>query len=120
MDLPVREAGEASLERFSVPLNEWVIGRFLAALDQLVKRGLRFDYRRVESEECFLRGQLNVIGQMRQAPGRQHIFQIRHDLFVPDRPENRLLKLALDRAASSAQTPANWRCRHFLIRWRCC
>lgn len=109
MDLPARDAGEASLDRFDAPLSEWIIGRFLAALDQLVKRGLRFDYQRVEAQEGFMRGQLNVVRQMRQAPGRQHIFQIWHDLFGPDRPENRLLKAALDRVAASAQTPSNWR-----------
>jgi 5-methylcytosine-specific restriction enzyme subunit McrC len=109
MDLPVREAGEASLDRFDAPLSEWVMSRFLQALERLVKVGVRFDYKRVEAEECFLRGQLNAVAQMRQRPGRQHVFQIRHDIFVPDRPENRLLKLALDRVARLTQTPSNWR-----------
>ena len=109
LDLPIREAGPAALECFHAPLSEWLMGQFLATLDHLVKRGLRFDYRRVESAERNLHGQLDMVRQMRQPPGRQHVFQIRHDLFVPDRPENRLLNSALERVCQATQTPALWR-----------
>lgn len=85
------------------------MGQFLAELDLLVKRGVRFDYQRIEEEQRFLRGQLNVVAQMRQPPGRQHHFQIRHDVFLPDRAENRLVKLALEQVAKSTQNAANWR-----------
>lgn len=114
LDLPTRRAGTADLELFDAPLSEWVMQQFLEALDHLLKRGLRFDYCRVEEEQRFLRGQLNVVAQLRQPPGRQHQFQIRHDLFVPDRPENRLLKLALDRVCKITQNAANWRLAHEL------
>jgi 5-methylcytosine-specific restriction enzyme subunit McrC len=46
---------------------------------------------------------------MRQPPGRAHRFQVRHDIFVPDRPENRLLKLALARVREATSDPDNWR-----------
>jgi len=109
LQLKPREASVASLELFDAPLSEWVMGQFLAELDLLVKRGVRFDYQRVEEEQRFLRGQLNVVAQMRQPPGRQHHFQIRHDVFLPDRSENRLLKLALEQVGKSTQDAANWR-----------
>lgn len=109
LQLKPREASVASLELFDAPLSEWVMGQFLAELDLLVKRGVRFDYQRVEEEQSFLRGQLNVVAQMRQPPGRQHHFQIRHDVFLPDRSENRLLKLALEQVGKSTQDAANWR-----------
>jgi 5-methylcytosine-specific restriction enzyme subunit McrC len=109
LQLKPREASLTSLELFDGPLSEWVMGQFLAELDLLVKRGVRFDYQRVEEEQRFLRGQLNVVAQMRQPPGRQHHFQIRHDVFLPDRAENRLLKLALEQVAKSTQDAANWR-----------
>lgn len=109
LDIVPREAGKSSLQLFDAPLSEWVMGQFLGALDHLVKRGVRSDYQRVEATERFLRGQLDVVRQMRQPPGRDHLFNIRHDVFVPDRPENRLLKLALERVAKLAQAPANWR-----------
>ena len=66
LDLPPREASEAVLQGFDAPLSEWVMARFLAALQHLVKRGVRSDYLRIEGEERFLRGQLDVVRQMRQ------------------------------------------------------
>jgi len=109
LQLKPREGAVASLELFDAPLSEWVMGQFLVELDLLVKRGVRFDYQRIEEEQRFLRGQLNVVAQMRQPPGRQHHFQIRHDVFLPDRAENRLLKLALEQVAKSTQDASNWR-----------
>lgn len=114
LNLPVREVGAAGLRLFDMPLSEWVMRRFLQALEQVVKRGVRFDYQSVEEEQRFLRGRLDMVGQMRQPPGRQHFFQIRHDVFLPDRPENRLLRLALERVCQSTQEPDNWRLAHEL------
>ena len=90
------------------------MAQFLQSLDHLVTRGMRFDYVRVEEEQRFLRGQLDVVRQMRQPPGRQHYFQIRHDIFSPDRAENRLLKSALDKVCRHTQEAENWRLAHEL------
>lgn len=109
LQLKPREASVASLELFDAPLSEWVMGQFLNELDRLVKCGVRFDYQRIEEEQRFLRGQLNVVAQMRQPLGRQHHFEIRHDVFLPDRAENRLLKLALEQVAKTTQDAINWR-----------
>lgn len=114
LSLPTREVGATALQRFDAPLSEWVMSSFLDALDHLVKRGLRFEYQRVEDEQRYLRGQLNVARQMRQPPGRRHHFQIRHDIFLADRPENRLLKTALDVVCKSTHHPGNWRLSHEL------
>ncbi|GFM51101.1 restriction endonuclease [Pseudomonas cichorii] len=114
LNLPTREVGVTALQRFDAPLTEWVMSSFLKALDHLIKRGLRFDYQRVEEEQRYLRSQLNTARQMRQPPGRQHHFQIRHDIFLPDRPENRLLKTALDIVCKTTQDPSNWRLSHEL------
>lgn len=109
LDLPNRNVGPAALELYDAPLSEWVMRQFLSELDHLIKRGIRFDYQRVEEERTSLRGQLNLVAQIRQPPGRQHYFQIRHDLFVPDRAENRLLKLALERICKTTADASNWR-----------
>ena len=114
MDLPTQQADAASLQLFDAPLSEWVMRQFLLALEHLLKRGVRFDYQRVEEEQRYLRGQLNVVAQMRQPPGRQHHFQIRHDIFLSDRAENRLLRLALEKVCKSSQEPENWRLAHEL------
>lgn len=109
LDLPTRDVGMASLQLFDAPLSEWVMGRFLQELDTLVSRGLRFEYQRIEEELPFLRGQLNLDQQLRQSPGRKHRFQVRHEVYLPDRPENRLLKLALERVRQGTQDAHHWR-----------
>lgn len=114
LDLPTREASEASLALFTPPLTEWVMRQFLLALDQLIKRGLRFEYQRIKEEQPFLRGQIDMTKQMRQSPGRMHLFHQHHDLFLPDSPENRLLKLALERVCQSTVEADNWRLSHEL------
>ena len=114
LNLKPREVGPAALELYNAPLSEWVMGQFLAAFDHLSKRGMRFDYQRIEEEQRYLRGQLNVVAQMRQPPARQQFFQVRHDIFVADRAENRLLKLALERVCKATQEPTNWRLAHEL------
>lgn len=114
LDLPVRTADHADIQKFKHPLLEWVMKEFINALDHLIKRGLRFDYQRVEEEQRYLRGQLNLNKQLRQPPGREHIFNIRHDLFLPNRPENRLLKTALMRVCKLTQHPNTWRLAHEL------
>ena len=114
LDLPVRTADKADIELFEHPLLEWVMKEFINSLDHLIKRGLRFDYQRIEEEQRFLRGQLNINKQLRQPPGREHIFNIRHDLFLPDRPENRLLKTALMRVCKLTLQPNTWRLAHEL------
>jgi McrBC 5-methylcytosine restriction system component len=109
LNLKPREASPAGLELFDAPLSEWVMGQFLGELDLLIKRGVRFEYQRVEEEQPYLRGQLNVVAQMRQPAGRQHRFQLRHDVFLPNRAENRLLKLALEHVANATGDASNWR-----------
>jgi 5-methylcytosine-specific restriction enzyme subunit McrC len=109
LDLPNREVGPAVLHSFKAPLGEWLMGRFLGALDRLVKSGLRFRYHRIEEEQLFLRGRLDIARQLRRPPGRWHIFNLQHDVFDPDRPENRLIRSALDRVCHVTQDSTNWR-----------
>ncbi|MCC5825465.1 McrC family protein [Alkalimonas sp.] len=114
LQLKQRETEHTDIERFDAPLPEWLMAQFLTELDSLVKRGLRFDYQRVEEPQRFLRGQLDVVKQLRQPAGREHIFNIRHDIFTANRPENRLLKAALLRVCKTTQDNDNWRLAHEL------
>ncbi|WP_024298862.1 McrC family protein [Methylomicrobium lacus] len=114
LDLPARTTEKTHIQTYRHPLLEWVMKEFVLALDHLLKRGLRFDYRRVEEEQRYLRGRLDMNKQLRQPPGRAHIFNIRHDLFLADRPENRLLKSALMRICGLTQEADTWRLSHEL------
>ena len=113
--LPWRESALADIQVFNGPLTEWVMREFLRHLDRLIKRGIRFDYRTQRDRQRFLRGRLLVGEQARQPPGRAHLFAIEHDVFEPDRPENRLLRSALGRVCQMARDPDNWRLSHELV-----
>lgn len=114
LDLTARETGPTSIQAFDAPLTEWVMRQFLEGLDHLVKRGVRFDYHAVQEQQRFLRGRLDIPRQLRQPPGRQHLFQIEHDVFDADRAENRLLRSTLDRVCRLTRDARNWRLSHEL------
>ena len=114
LDIRPRQSGPTALRVFDAPLSEWVAAQFLEAVDHLVKRGLRFDYHPVQEELRYLRGRLVVARQLRQPPGRDHYFQVEHDVFDTDRPENRLIRSALDVVRKGTREPKNWRLAHEL------
>lgn len=109
LHLPSREAGGAHLNRFKQPLHEWIITQFLASFERLVQRGLRFDYNRVQEEQKFLRGQLQHVKYMRQPPAKKHIFPIEHDIYEVNRPENRLIRTALEVVCKKTKDATNWK-----------
>ena len=119
LNLRSREVGWASLQTFDAPLTDWVMRHFLDHLDHLLARGVRYDYRPIEEELGVIRGRLNMAAQMRQAPGRGHRFQVRHDVYDADRAENRLLRLALETIGRHARDPELWRrAREIAVRWQ--
>ncbi|OAL81581.1 restriction endonuclease [Acinetobacter sp. SFB] len=109
LHLPYREAGSANLNRFKQPLHEWIMTQFLASFECLVQRGLRFDYNRVKEEQKFLRGQLQHVKYMRQTPAKKHIFPIEHDVYEVNRPENRLIRTALEVVCKKTKDAGNWK-----------
>lgn len=109
LHLPYREVGSANLNRFKQPLHEWIMTQFLASFERLVQRGLRFDYNRVQEEQKFLRGQLQNVKYMRQPPAKKHIFPIEHDVYEVNRPENRLIRTALEVVCKKTKDANNWK-----------
>lgn len=108
-DLKPREAMGADLQRRDEPLHEWIVGQYLIELKELVRRGIRFDYVEVEDESAHIRGRLVLEKQLRQPPSKAHIFQVRHEVYTPNRRENRLLKTALDWCLKHTRRPEHWR-----------
>ena len=53
LQLKPREVGAANVQLFNAPITEWVMQHFLQELELLVKKGLRFDYLRIEDEQRF-------------------------------------------------------------------
>lgn len=107
--LKPRETGPASLQRLKGPLHEWIISEYLSELSKLVRRGLRFNYQRIEEESSYISGQLDIAKQSRQMPDRATYFHIRHDIYTSNRIENRLLRTALDFVLKITKHADNWR-----------
>lgn len=109
------EAQEAELLFRDEPIHEWVYGRFLDELQQLVGIGLRREYKTYREHANAIRGRIDMVKQVRQRPGQDHLFHIVHDVLSADRLENRLLKTALVEAHKQCRTDKNWRTSNALM-----
>lgn len=101
------QSTEAFLNLEKMPLPEVLIHFFLELLTKVVRKGIRRDYQRIESEEKFLKGRLLVAQQLRQSPAKQHLFHIEYDVFSEDRAENRLIHSALVSVSKWTQNAFN-------------
>lgn len=109
-DLPKpREVGQANLQNFPMPLNEWLMQYFLEHCEQLIQRGLRSEYSTIEEQSSFLKGKLDITKMMRQPVTKQHLLPIHYDEFLPNTAPNRLLKSALEKICKFTQNNDNWR-----------
>lgn len=113
--LKLEEFQQSHLQLLKQPLYEVLVAYFLKSVAKLVKQGIRSEYQRVESESSFLKGQLLVAKQLRQRPGRQHYFQVSHDVYHANRAENRLLHSSLKQVFKWARTSANQRLARELL-----
>lgn len=84
---------------------EVFIRMFIDEVFLIVKRGLKRGYETVEENAAFFRGKMKFSQQIRQNHAHQERSYVEYDRFTANRPENRLLKAALQylyrRSASS-------------------
>lgn len=114
--LPVIPVQAALLRPLALPLMELFFREFLEAVGLLLKKGIASGYVRQESNEPYLRGRLMVVKQLRTNLRRPDRFYVTNERFIPDRPENRLLRAVLDIAAAGVHEPGNQRlCRELLF-----
>jgi 5-methylcytosine-specific restriction enzyme subunit McrC len=99
----------AKLMAARMPLLEIFIAEFLRAVEHIVKRGLRSDYIARQDNLFALRGKLLIAPHLRQNLYRADRFFTEHDEFSTNRPENRLLRAALDRVLTLTASLANQR-----------
>ncbi len=114
-NLKLQQFEQSQLQLLQQPLYELLISHFLQAVVQLVRHGVRNEYMRVERQSPFLKGQLQVAKQINQRPGRQHYFHVSHDVFSPDRAENRLLHSSLKQVLKWSSSSANQRLARELL-----
>ncbi|WP_245423198.1 McrC family protein [Neorhizobium alkalisoli] len=108
MKITPRRAPNAEIAAFNLPMTEWLASAFLDEASELVRRGLRSGYTTFETREPFLRGKLDVARQI-SATGGLHRFSIRFNEFSLNRPENRILRSAVEHVARRTKSDQNWR-----------
>jgi|SRR5690625_1490408 len=86
----------AAIATAKMPLLEIFIGEFLAALEHLVKRGIRSDYILYQGNLPHLRGKMLMAQHLRHNVIRKERFYVEYDEYSANRPVNRLLVLALN------------------------
>ena len=106
-ELPFIQSTDADVEIFDKPLPDVLITLFLKQLADVVRKGIRKDYERIEAEERFLKGRLLVSQQISQPVSRRHLFCIAYDVFSENRAENRLIHSALIQVAKWSKSEAN-------------
>jgi 5-methylcytosine-specific restriction enzyme subunit McrC len=94
------ETEVASIKKQKMPLMEIFIVQFLNAVNVLVKKGVRSDYVREQSNSAFLKGKLLHSQQLKHNFINRHKFYVEYDAYLMDRAENRLIHSALKSVAS--------------------
>lgn len=99
----------SSLQTLSRPLFEVLIGYFLEEVSNVIKKGIRSQYTRVQARKPYLKGQLQTSRQINQRPGCSNSFHISYDEFSSDRAENRLIRSALAQVTKWSNNSDNLR-----------
>lgn len=108
LNLRPRRAGNAGVAAFHMPMTEWFASAFLEEASDLIRRGLRSGYATIGTREPYLRGRLEVARQI-GAAGGLHQFSVQLDEYSLDRPENRILRSAVEHVARNTASSENWR-----------
>jgi 5-methylcytosine-specific restriction enzyme subunit McrC len=101
------QTNNANLAINERPLLEIFISQFLAAVNTLVKRGLRSEYVRCEDNLAFLKGKLIIAKQIQVNFVNKHKFYVEYDEYLQDRPINRLVHSALRKVSIYSQSADN-------------
>ena len=95
-DFPSRTAQVAGVDLSRLDIFEIFIRMFLDEVYGIAKRGLKCGYEAVEENSSRFKGKLIFSQQMRKNLLHKERSYIRYDVFTVNRPENRLLKAALE------------------------
>lgn len=96
-DAPFKNLGRSQLAtKRNIPLFELLILMFVQEVEAIEARGFRSGYVQREENARFLRGKLLIAQDIRRNPVDKSRVYVRHSSFELDRPENRLIKTALD------------------------
>jgi 5-methylcytosine-specific restriction enzyme subunit McrC len=85
----------ASIKKQKMPLLEIFIAQFLHSVNRLLKKGIKSDYVREQSNSAFLKGKLLHSQQLKHNFINRHKFYVEFDAYLTDRPSNRVIHSAL-------------------------
>jgi 5-methylcytosine-specific restriction enzyme subunit McrC len=108
-DFPGKTLGDARLKADRMPLYDTFISMYLREVAELVKRGVRCSYVTREDNLTYMTGKLIVAEHVRRNAAHGERFYVRHDEFLADRPENRLVKSTLLNLRATASSASNQR-----------
>lgn len=104
-DSPFKNLQTANVDVERMSIFEVFIRMFIHEIFSIVKRGLKCGYETVEENGAFFKGKMNFSQQMRCNLTHKERCFVEYDAFQVNRPENRLIKAALQylypRSASS-------------------
>lgn len=108
-DLPIADDAATSLDVQQETLLEILIARFVALLEEAMRRGLPRSYVAHAEDLPALRGRLDVQRQFTTLVASPQRLACRYDEFSPDIPLNQVIKAAVTRLAQLARSTANQR-----------
>ena len=89
------ETEAASIKKQKMPLLEIFIAQFLSSVNRLIKKGIKSDYVREQSNSAFLKGKLLHSQQLKHNFINKHKFYVEFDAYLTDIPSNRVIRSAL-------------------------
>ncbi|YCI28764.1 McrC family protein [Erwinia sp. PK3-005] len=87
----------SSVRTSKMPLMDVFIQQFIDSVQQVARQGLKRDYLRRQDNLPWMKGKLRVSSQLSKNCMRRDRFQVEYDEYSLERPENRILKTALDK-----------------------
>lgn len=106
----------AGIKTQKMPLLEVFIAQFLQSVNQLIKKGIRSEYVREQSNNTFLKGKLLHSQQLKHNFINQHRFYVEFDNYLTDKPANRVIHSALAIVSKHTQLNKNLKlCQELLF-----
>ena len=96
-DFPSKVFNDAALKVDRMNLYEIFINMYLQEVRQLVKHGIRSSYVKQEDNLNYFKGKLLVGQHVRTNMAHKERFFVEYEEFHPNRPENRLIKVTLEK-----------------------
>jgi 5-methylcytosine-specific restriction enzyme subunit McrC len=94
--VPAARAYQAGLSTVDAPLHALFVREFLASVSAVVRRGIVHGYSQIHTNHRYLKGRLLVDKNIRHNAHSPERFYVAYEHFTPDRPENRLIRTAIE------------------------